>query len=279
MNRLVTFPVMLPLRIAALQLRLARASAEMALDMARELAGAAPWAGSDAEGDVRPAAAPPPGAPAAPGDPAEPARAARRSASVQRTTARSSARASTTPARRSPAPKSPPPAPKSPPPAPVAPPPSDAGEAPAAPPSPARPRAGRKAAAPPPAARKRAAASPRRAARQAATPPSEGEGARPRPRRAARKATAAKPARERASEPTRAEVAAVRQANREAAAVEGGPGPAVRLVAPWEGYDEMPLDQVLARLEGADEVLLAAVRLYETQGESRQVILLATEPS
>jgi hypothetical protein len=270
MKSLVTFPVMLPLRIAALQLRLARASAEMALDMARELAGAAPWAGSDVEADVRPAAAPPPGAPAAPGDPAEPARAARRSASVQRTTARSSAGASTTPARRSPPPKSPPP---------VSPPPTDAGEAPAAPPSPARPRAGRKAAAPPPAARKRAAASPRRAARQAATPPSEGEGARPRPRRAARKATAAKPARERASEPTRAEVAAVRQANREAAAVEGGPGPAVRLVAPWEGYDEMPLDQVLARLEGADEVLLAAVRLYETQGESRQVVLLATEPS
>jgi hypothetical protein len=74
-------------------------------------------------------------------------------------------------------------------------------------------------------------------------------------------------------------VAAVREANREAGAVEGGPGPAVRVVAPWEGYDEMPLDQVLARLQDADEVLLAAVRLYETQGESRQVILLATEPS
>jgi hypothetical protein len=262
MKRLVTLPVVLPLRIAALQLRLARASAEMALDMARELAGAAPWASSDAEGDVRPAGAAPPGAPAAPGDPAEPARAARRAASVQRTTARSSARASTTPARRS-ASSSPPP-------------PGDAGEAPAAPPSPARPR---QAAARPPAAKKRAATSPRRAARQAATPPSEGEGARPRPRRAARKATAAKPARERASEPTRAEVAAVRQADGDAAAVEGGPGPAVRVIAPWEGYDEMPLDQVLARLQDADDVLLAAVRLYETQGESRQAILLATEPS
>jgi hypothetical protein len=39
----------------------------------------------------------------------------------------------------------------------------------------------------------------------------------------------------------------------------------------------MPLDQVLARLEGADDTLVAAVRLYEGRNESRQAILLATE--
>jgi hypothetical protein len=39
----------------------------------------------------------------------------------------------------------------------------------------------------------------------------------------------------------------------------------------------MALDEVLGRLADADETLLAAVRLYESQGEARQAILLATE--
>jgi hypothetical protein len=222
MKRLVTFPVILPLRIVALQLRLARAGAEMALDVARELAGAAPWAQPD-EDDVRAAAAP---RAAAPQPPVPPRAAAAEEA------------------------------------------------------APARPRATRRAGTQP-AGKKTAAARPRRTPGQAATPPSEGEAARPRPRRAARKASAAKPARERAAGPTRADAAAIREANREAEAAEHapGPGPEVRVAAPWEGYDAMPLDEVLGRLQDADEVLLAAVRLYETERENRQMILLATEPS
>jgi hypothetical protein len=39
----------------------------------------------------------------------------------------------------------------------------------------------------------------------------------------------------------------------------------------------MALDEVLARLEGADETVVAAVRLYEGTHENRQAILLATE--
>ena len=54
-------------------------------------------------------------------------------------------------------------------------------------------------------------------------------------------------------------------------------GPEVHLAPPWEGYDEMALDEVLARLADADETTLAAVRLYESRGESRQAILLATD--
>jgi hypothetical protein len=42
----------------------------------------------------------------------------------------------------------------------------------------------------------------------------------------------------------------------------------------------MPLDEVLARLQGATDVELAVVRAYERQHEARQVILLAAgEPA
>ena len=102
--------------------------------------------------------------------------------------------------------------------------------------------------------------------------------------RAARKATAARPASKRASGPTRGQAAAIREAQRETeaaapAATTGGPpaGAAIHVEAPWEGYDTMRLDEVLARLEGADETLAAAVRLYESQHENRQAVLLATE--
>src|SRR3954467_11049443 len=116
-------------------------------------------------------------------------------------------------------------------------------------------------------------------------PPAAEEAPRPRPRRAARKATAAKPARKRATGPTRGEAAAIREAQREtegtapvaSAGPEAGAGPEIHVEAPWAGYDEMPLDEILARLEGADEAVVAAVRLYEGQHESRQAILLATE--
>ena len=215
MTRLLTLPITIPLRVVALQLRLARGAAGIALDLTRDLAGGSPM---DREDEAPP---PPPTTPAAPRaagpDPAEAPRRARRNAAVQRTRARREPPAATT-----------------------------ATEVP---------------------------------------PPAAGEAPRPRPRRAARKATAAKPARKRTTGPTRGQAAAIREAQRETEAAapvasvgpETGAGPEIHVEAPWAGYDDMPLDQVLARLEGADDTLLAVVRLYEAQHESRQAILLATE--
>jgi len=164
---------------------------------------------------------------------------------------------------------------------------------PPAPTTPASPRAaGPDPAEAPRRARRNAAVQRTRARREppAATtatdvPPPAEEAPRPRPQRAARKATAAKPTRKRASGPTRGEAAAIREAQRETEAAapvasagpETGAGPEIHVEAPWAGYDEMPLDQVLARLEGAGDTLVAAVRLYEATHENRQAILLATE--
>jgi hypothetical protein len=53
-------------------------------------------------------------------------------------------------------------------------------------------------------------------------------------------------------------------------------GPEIHVAPPWQGYDEMPLHDILARLEDADEAAVAVVRLYESQHENRQAILLAT---
>jgi hypothetical protein len=219
MNRILMLPITLPLRVVALQLRLARGAAGIALDVTRDLAGGSP-ADRDAGGWTQAAPPPAPTTPAAPRaagpDPAEAPREARRRAAVQRTRARPAATAA-------PAPTDIPPAPE--------------------------------------------------------------EAPRPRPRRAARKATAAKPARQRTGGSTRARAAAVREAQRETEAAapvaSAGPatgaGPEIHVEAPWAGYDEMSLDQVLARLADADATVLAAVRLYEGRNESRQAILLATE--
>jgi hypothetical protein len=116
-------------------------------------------------------------------------------------------------------------------------------------------------------------------------PAADEEAPRPRPRKTARKATAAKPARKRTSGPTRGEAAAIREAQREAegaapvasAGPSTGAGPEIHVEPPWAGYDEMPLDEVLGRLEGADDTVVAAVRLYESTHENRQAVLLATE--
>ena len=48
---------------------------------------------------------------------------------------------------------------------------------------------------------------------------------------------------------------------------------------PWAGYDEMRLDEILARLEDATEVELAVVSAYEREHEARQAILLAAGES
>ncbi len=85
----------------------------------------------------------------------------------------------------------------------------------------------------------------------------------------------------RRAEPTRGQVAAMREAAREAET--GGAdsvGAQVHVAEPWAGYDAMRLDEVLARLEGATEVELAVVRAYEREHEARQAILLAAgEPA
>jgi hypothetical protein len=275
MKRIMLLPITLPLRVAALQLRLARGAAEAALDLTRDLAEAAPWARPDGDERADEAARPerPTDAAAAGADLAEPARQARRRAAVQRTRARRTAGTEAGAAAPRPTRARKPPA--------------AADAAPAAAPRPTRARK------PPAAADATPAAAPRPTrvrkppAAAAPTPPavSDDDKPRPRPRRAARKATAGRPARERESGPTRGEVAAIREAQREsegqAAEASSGPtagaGPEVRIEPPWEGYDEMALHEVLARLEGADETLVAAVRLYEGRNESRQAILLATE--
>jgi hypothetical protein len=57
-------------------------------------------------------------------------------------------------------------------------------------------------------------------------------------------------------------------------------GAQVHVAEPWPGYDEMRLDEVLARLQAATEVELAIVRAYEREHEARQAILLAAgEPA
>jgi hypothetical protein len=217
MNRLLMLPITIPLRIAALQLRMARAAAEVALDLTRDLAGGSPLDRDDAVVTEAPPAPATPAAPRPAGpDAAEPARQARRRAATQRTRARREPPAATT---------------------------------------------------------------------ATDIPPAPEETPRPRPRRAARKSTAAKPARARRTGPTRGQAAAIREAQREtedtapaaSAGAAAGAGPEIHVEPPWEGYDDMALDEVLARLEDADPAVVAAVRLYEGQNESRQAILLATE--
>jgi hypothetical protein len=54
----------------------------------------------------------------------------------------------------------------------------------------------------------------------------------------------------------------------------------VHVAEPWPGYDEMRLDDVLARLAAATEVELAIVRAYEREHQARQAVLLAAgEPA
>ena len=49
----------------------------------------------------------------------------------------------------------------------------------------------------------------------------------------------------------------------------------VHSAEPWPGYDDMRLDDVLTRLQGATDVELAVVRAYEREHEARQAVLLA----
>ncbi len=100
----------------------------------------------------------------------------------------------------------------------------------------------------------------------------------PKPKPKATPAAKAKPKPQRA-EPTKGQVAKLRQEQRmeEQNAGGPGPGPEIDVAEPWEGYDAMTEDQVLDRLTGADSTVRAAVRLYESFNGGRRQILLATE--
>jgi hypothetical protein len=81
-------------------------------------------------------------------------------------------------------------------------------------------------------------------------------------------------------EPTRGQAARRRSALRAAAAPPAGetaPGAEVQVDEPWEGYAAMPVPDVLARLDGADPITRAAVRLYEQRNEAREAVLHAAK--
>ncbi|MCC6457274.1 MAG: hypothetical protein IT328_20135 [Caldilineaceae bacterium] len=48
--------------------------------------------------------------------------------------------------------------------------------------------------------------------------------------------------------------------------------------APWEGYEEATVDEVLERLAEADEATRAAVLAYEQAGKARKGVLEALKP-
>ncbi|MBX5442580.1 MAG: hypothetical protein IRZ32_13775, partial [Solirubrobacteraceae bacterium] len=76
---------------------------------------------------------------------------------------------------------------------------------------------------------------------------------------------------------TSADAARRREAEREAQAAPGSPGPEIHVEAPWPGYDDMTVAEVRARLAGADPALRALVRLYEERHKNRKGVLRATE--
>ncbi len=61
------------------------------------------------------------------------------------------------------------------------------------------------------------------------------------------------------------------------AGVEDGPGPALRVDEPWEGYGEMKAKEVVARLDSASREELAVIELYETTHRGRKTVLSAVE--
>ena len=65
-----------------------------------------------------------------------------------------------------------------------------------------------------------------------------------------------------------------------AVAYEAGPvqdvGAEVHVEAPWDGYDRMRANEIVARLRDADAATRAVVRLYEQQGKARSSVLAAT---
>jgi hypothetical protein len=247
-TRILLAPIKVSVGLVKLELRIVRGVARLAFELGRESArGQSHGDGAAAE------AAPEPASPAAVVDEPPAPRAARTTRGGSRPRGAAASRgsaASRKPAARKPASTRRPATPRRPAPA----------AEPAAPP------------APEPAPPEPAPPAPEPAPEPAAT--ATGPAAVPAPE-----------APRRSSDPTPGEVAAAREALREAEGEDPvasvGPaahaGPEIHLEPPWEGYDAMALDEVLGRLQAADPTTLAAVRLYESTHESRQAILLATE--
>jgi hypothetical protein len=58
---------------------------------------------------------------------------------------------------------------------------------------------------------------------------------------------------------------------------EDGAGAEISVSEPWSGYDDMPAQDVIARLEDASAAELAAVQLYERANRQRETVLAAAE--
>jgi hypothetical protein len=80
-----------------------------------------------------------------------------------------------------------------------------------------------------------------------------------------------------ANDLTSADAARIRESEREAQSSPDGPGPELRVEAPWPDYDAMNVGQVLDRLTGTDQTTRAMVRLYEETHKNRKGVLRATE--
>jgi hypothetical protein len=98
------------------------------------------------------------------------------------------------------------------------------------------------------------------------------------PRARAKAATRGRPGgatAKRAAGPTRGEVARLREAQREAEGAPDGPGPVVHVEPPWDGYEDMTADEIIARLQHADPALAGVVRLYESTHRDRATVVEA----
>jgi hypothetical protein len=75
--------------------------------------------------------------------------------------------------------------------------------------------------------------------------------------------------------PTPGEAARLRAAQREAEGDPEGPGPTVHVAPPWDGYDGMTAQQIVARLKQADDAEAAVVALYEASHKNRATVVAA----
>lgn len=58
---------------------------------------------------------------------------------------------------------------------------------------------------------------------------------------------------------------------------DGAAGGAAELDAPWDGYDDMTVDEITERLDGASDALVLSVRRYEQKNKNRSTVLEATK--
>ena len=61
------------------------------------------------------------------------------------------------------------------------------------------------------------------------------------------------------------------------AGAEDGPGPAISVAEPWDGYRGMKADEVVARIAEASREELAVIELYEGTHRRRKTVLAAAE--